>query len=1798
MAIINNLIMNINGQNIVVYPNTVGRAVYINESNGYNLIQALEDLRNNSTSEWADVKNKPFNFIGTDFKVVDGRLQLNGSFSMEWDTIQNKPTVFNSSWGRITGKPTIYPSDWSVINNKPIIYNSNWESVENKPDIYPTNWNTINEKPNFFESEWYTVSNKPFNLLDNNYFYVDEADQLNKLSILPNVFVPFYDVYKNETIANNNIPYLYYNGAMHNGGSSSNILPHLTNIAFVGGTYNANDDIIYYIANGLGINKKYLFVDVANRPINNMVGYYTMPENSSYFFSLKSNGIDSYPSNFPTNNNPKYTSWNGFNYYLVTNASHLFENSRVGRNLNIFRSQFPNCINFNNFYYYPQNSNGGYSFTDVRITGDFSNADINYLIHGYGNSEIVELYMNNFNYLLNAYNRPMIPFIANFQCSTSEYADVNFLNIRISNCNLYAKNLQIQRMCFLNDLELKNADFLTTFNNFNRVCFLFINNMYLYNSNFLSTSIVQDGILGFNSGWSNSNIYIPAALIQSKWIPYSNSTYVTRVNAQYPFLSNGLYSFPWLCLDVKNIAAVSYYGLINNTNIMFNGSKFAFYNCKDNFSFNNYLGSNLRLLINTSESVHCAFYSDPQSINSFSCYATWTQAALYDRSWSRYYNEAVFFNFINFASISEIELESALFNNINQMVFNFDNSFLANYSNMTFTSNVSFVNILGGFQSLAKINIKWTDYTLRHNANINYLCFTLNNFYQLSSIELFNHSYTDYYQELIKNFQFYLPDETPYSREGSISQYGIFHYNNETVSQFKKEIIIHGGTDLDNRWQNVALALNDFFNITDTNIINNEQWVPVTNGYCYQNFNLYINNATRTTMNFISSIPFSDSGSDYSNMISIKFTNTLPENVQQDFTNYHVYGSYTYNTNITVSYFNVLDNTFYLYKPDEVQLYAPLDSRCFVSGGLYTLLHNESFIENTDEIIDVINNINFIYGSQYGYTNVINGNLELNNSFKLDNYTSIKWLYQNTKVKNVYIPESARDIFQLYYNCQYIRTAQCPSNVVNLNQTYMYCNNLITGVIGPKVIDAYMSYAYCNNLKYIEINGNEAQLFNTFYFCNSLNGSFTFDNYKANVTSPFYGSAIEELKIKGNKTTAWFTNVAAYLTNLRKLEIDQYFLGINSSSMPSFYPIAGPNDYLPSLEYIVFNDTYDPELQNWHWGYGSLFGQCNPYMPLLVYQPGANLNAFFNYSCITGCSATNLVVGGFIGNWLGNDWAYAYSPNSITPNMVLFEIGNHIYPPYTSFSSSNGSSPTGNSGNIVLATFPEDGGNTVPYYGSTINFGQYSSTSLLYGAIPYSKNWVEHNNSYFNIGYTYNGCTNMIIPSLIDDYNNFTICNVYYAYHGCPNLVIAIGPSGRQGSYKNIESCFTGCGNLRLVLGGTYKPINIYNSFHGCSNIKKLLGNFNNIYGSFNGAMGSSEAKNTDLNLKANSITYSFAGAGGYFSNVNIEANNLYYSFSGLLCQNTLMINTGNLHQCFNGCGCKNLIVNLYECQSSYGDYNDIGLNQAFCGMPNLENLDISVTYYTLNNAYQFGGECFWSTPNLTRINFYNINIPLECNNSEILPTIMNTVRMNGHANLTTVRMAALPAYCWQFFYNCPQLVNLYIENTDYCTNASMMFYNCVSLTQPIILNNAMNMFMTYYGCISLNDCYCGPKVSNMQLAYYNCVGIPYVNIGPNVTDITAAFIGCTHINRNIVFNSPFINNIATAFEFPTLGYNYFVLGGCDTNDTIFNMQNDILKNYFVNCPEEYQSLMIEWTIDSENSYYYNNLIGLNVYYS
>jgi len=448
MAIVNDLIMQVDGNNIVVYPNTVGRAVYINESNGYNLIQALEDLRNNSIASWNSVTNKPFSSIGDQFRVIDGQLQLNSGVPTEWNDIQNKPNVFNSSWSRISGKPDYFPTSWNDIANKPNNYGSDWNNIDNKPNYFPTDWDLVENRPIYFSTEWNLVenrptdfasswedvNNKPFTYLDN-YFFNVSNDCLSLVNILNLIDM---NTYNNLVDSDQNYYLVYgYEANGSNAGGVGVILPQLNGLQFVAfsnGTYNAKPaqagvkipvegEAYYYpLNNGVWFNFVQNFTQYYfNENIDKITNGYSYNGNQNEI-GLKTDYVTSAIEAFANYNSDTYFFSNDLVIKDIQNANlyKMFFNVKVNRDQSVTFKNYPHNNNFYNIFdSYSSNANLIIGMDDINgqniYTPYLQDAIVNTLIFNfnnyissnaviikpqiYGNSKVDKILINGIQYL-------------------------------------------------------------------------------------------------------------------------------------------------------------------------------------------------------------------------------------------------------------------------------------------------------------------------------------------------------------------------------------------------------------------------------------------------------------------------------------------------------------------------------------------------------------------------------------------------------------------------------------------------------------------------------------------------------------------------------------------------------------------------------------------------------------------------------------------------------------------------------------------------------------------------------------------------------------------------------------------------------------------------------------------------------------------------------------------------------------------------------------------------------------------------------------------------------------------------------------------------------------------------------------------------------------------------------------------------------------------------------------------------------------------------------------------------------
>lgn len=245
-------------------------------------------------------------------------------------------------------------------------------------------------------------------------------------------------------------------------------------------------------------------------------------------------------------------------------------------------------------------------------------------------------------------------------------------------------------------------------------------------------------------------------------------------------------------------------------------------------------------------------------------------------------------------------------------------------------------------------------------------------------------------------------------------------------------------------------------------------------------------------------------------------------------------------------------------------------------------------------------------------------------------------------------------------------------------------------------------------------------------------------------------------------------------------------------------------------------------------------------------------------------------------------------------------------------------------------------------------------------------------------------------------------------------------------------------------------------------------------------------------------------------------------------------------------------------------------------------------------------------------------------------------------------------------YYNCYRLTGPPVCG-DAVIYFFSTYQNCYNITgDPVCGPNVENMFQTYYSCYNLTgQPVCGPKVTNMVNAYYECCNITGQPVcGPNVTNMQRAYYNCRNLTgRADLGNSRYhydayegCSNLSVAVtsNSPNDDGNYvYVYANCpNITDAYFNTYCGTLQprtadcfrghhnkqidpSYVSSLPAAYDvrlniyvnagSLMNDgiyngntgkifgsslfsatgfWTLDPDNTCYYNAMYNVYVYYN
>lgn len=1679
MAIVNNLIMQVDGNNYVVYPYTVGRAVYINESNGYNLIQALEDLRNNAVAEWINIRNKPFTTLSNSFKVVGGQLQLNGSFSTEWNDIQNKPSVFNTSWSRVSGKPESYPSswddlankpnsfvsdwnsvqnkpnyfpaEWNNIANKPTDFNAEWNDVRNKPDYYPTNWELVENRPEQLASTWDDIANKPFNTLDGNYLF---SDSNNRLSLI-NTFMFIDNDNRYQYDINENNYYIFYNLNLNNSYAEA------VQDGFILPQFPTLKSLVYLNYNDA------LNFDGIQVPVQGLIKY----NDINKALTIPIDGSDYYSD---------IHYYNALRYYLNSNISNTFKNLMIDKNdYNFFNLNyvinaqyaFENVIFINKAS--SSSSNKFYSFACPNLLFPdymFYNAGFTFNSMDSGTHASFTLYYNN---QINYRNKYM--FDNMYMITPNPWTDFTFgfraLN-QESTESLYSSyfglnNVNATRICFEIDSATQNRlssgyDGFQIYMdncNINQISGGYYNNIYLncpnsqirqlnlegsfriegniINLQALNVANVKSDIRGLNLDGNDNN---------QSWLTLTFNNVTHRTIGQ---------------VNVENFIGFSFNAY--NSQVTFENT---FRNCIINNESMNYFFNYLHPTYNCNIALYNTFMNTRLNNGGVFSYAPF----LY-RPFSILYHAFDSCYFIQSGGINDSVLTASyVFNNCPNLV----NAYIPNSPNLNeaeymFAHCPNITNIQGG------------GYVGQYSNNY------LNNLYSIA--------YAFYNSDLKDNVEFNLYAIQNCNAENLFG--GI--YSNAYTKE--KKIHIFKDSALDK-----ASLTNPYF-IENNASLNAENITVLDNGRYFGDYHLYIYNDIQSPVYFFNNI-YGTIYNDTPNweivrniiITNVYFTNQVINPLDS---NLWALGPWDKqeNTSLTMAYLNNLTNELYLTQNNEVNNCSPtffngLSNAQIVGlniAGMEYIYSIPAFKQNKEVL-------NFVYFASN--TKVIKP-LNLNRLFvawnlNYDNVNLINasYMYNNTPVTTAVaaLKGKMNNMAFMFNNCQNLTTqfngefnlAEGPGGV-NFSYMFYNCVNLIEPLIPNKFntsntghyTDIFNNmYTNCFNL----INGYIGPTFGAY----SLGGMF--DNCY-NLQAVIMDIEDEDSIIYKNGSFS-YTSLYAAFNNCNRLQKFRIKTKIKNGNHPS--TLNAPINLFTGSP--IFNNckslVYSPTL-GFEGGVRTNYGVFNNCDNLVVMHDDNTY--YWNKE-----NNRNFGIPSQPSNYInGSEW----SGFNATNNIVIVGIGNGIFT-YGDFCN--------NMPNLMMATAAEyitssPNSTFSPTYGSYCN-----CNNLVYGR------FLQLNN-YAGYGYNYNNCSNMLLfetsETALHDMINIgrgfddrsSAIQITYSYYNCFNLVEMRMP--RLGnSFQNIYYSFDNCYNLRYAqIAVNY----MYGAFNNCYNLRYIYHGITNNEKLVNGRF-----------LIQSQLQSSFCNC---YNLINSFANNyliseIYYSFN-----NTYNIrgelNLGFvqhvLQSSFYGSGVGKVIISPTidgRIIDSFGDCpnlysvditleNNIPIQGSFSNCQNLT--DVRFEGLNSNNyvaSYGLGSSYCSDAPNLKNVTFVNYvrilsggsgtgieNINLIGNN-----IVIGYAAFSGYANLKNITGNIYMNNC-NFAYSfssCSSLQqpfnNIYVD----VTNMDCMYANCANLLHSAHYNNVINMYHAYADCANIGDVYIGPTVTNFEYAYANCPNV------------------------------------------------------------------------------------------------------------
>lgn len=1774
MSIINNLVMRIGQNNVVVYPNTVGQAVYMNIDNGYTLPQALNDIRNNAVSEWVNILNKPFTTIRqSDFQVVDGQLRLNssgGGGATDWDNISDKPNYFPSSWSLISAKPETFPSHWEDILGKPTYYPSNWSLLADKPEIYNTDWEHVANAPDAFNTEWNNIYNKPFVFLNQDHFNVEQNNQLSINNLFIHLNEVEYSSLQDRNKINSFYPYIIYHDIeKSNGGGveyyNSLILKQVSNI------YNIIRQSQESIGTGFIVDRNNRIITYSNNKFNivNMIGDNTYLTEANHYYSAQNNDYIIFTSSpytlyFNKNADNLFTGAMTLNNGLVNNISvSLIETAR-NMNVNFEGTEagnlalwMPNLVNFYNGYRCRYSS-----YTSMRMVVGENLKNIEDIFNYSSNlnkpngiaNNVYELrFLNIYNYghrALGSFDYPCENINNLYFCGN------NFLLVTGSYSNNNKFNFQYfgnTHNLFIGPLNLITPNEDSGYS--------YIVDNYYFDNTVMNSWVSLEYYAASNVYNLQNIVFIPSYSTKSDKFygrlafktPYGIDPYTTNINIEVADKSyfNASHSI-WMPDGMDKMISVS------NTILSWNSC--------DNFNIHlSYINTNNLILSN----YLSGYRYISRGFLSLSHLQIRNESNGLWMVYNLFINQKVFYYSPNIKiSIDNIQGLTTGYLSNNFSVTSGIYSDCYNLHNLYIFSNISY----GGLPVCTNCNNLHNIWCNLLQSSPNFISIGFPNFYNCQNLQTL---YTNFNNRVIvegifegsfkgsnftRDIEFNLP-----ILSGRVN--GIF--DNVDIAYNKKiHILPNSFLDIDTQ-----TSLNAIFYAPNAS---NFGYIELSNGRYYENFKLYIYNdysfkeSDFTGMDFKFHQVINNTSSATLSTISIindiDLTKVAYSSSDANLINL---GPYDLNNNslYSTAYYNTVDKNMYLYYP---------------TSNLYLL--STKGVKGTDSwssyqigttFGNKVKHLSFLYNANLKMPLKTNAEADMDNLFPwfcsgMTNLEEGIDFNRFATARGQYL--TPFNAYYLYNGCYNLRQVYNTEYMTNCYSAFNNCTNLTGDLVFRNI--TYTGYAFnnCQNIRSItfSISGQSAP--------EGLPAFFGFNYYT------FYNCRnLRKIKCEFMPGSGGYKVTAGYGY------IDTCFTGC------------------VNLEYMRLSVPSDIDLTNVKGKivakyYGSGMYTCN----YLVYE----VDAPVEYGCGNSSPSIgpNMVVandGNFISlnHWYGGQFMrrdYLYNDYNCNPrNLVIASMGNGS----VGYGKFNYYLP-----NLVMAADTE-----IPVANcdsASMSSSYYNCHSLIYGLMP---TWYNN----YTTG-LYNNCSNL----LIQDYKNILVYkqlkrevqekigvdldNYYtsigigylkYSFENCSNLCYFDSQK-----VDALDYVANNCNNLRLVILRN-KLQQVYGSFNNTPNINKLI---------------------VENNSQLKVLTYAFYNSGITEVKLPKSVRNLQYSF--VYCYNLKTVeyergividpNFQSLNYAFASC---NNLENVYNVPTVKNTSNSI-----FNNHPTLRRVTISPECTELNrlfdncrNLHDIGGD-------------YNNVIVFDstfqgCSN--IVTAICGentTVLTSAYRNCDKLVRSACGNNVVSMVYayaNCPNLTTL----APIGPKVGQMIYtyeNCCNITNwEIVYDRNISYTGTYNLCHNISgdinidglntpyqvsidySCFNNTNISSFRVN--NVYTVSYIACGwcENLTDVwfgnncgpAGYAAACSYNIKNLtIMNERWSSMVADHHE--TNRMNIYVVNNSSSNSAIYSScgRGMIGGGYPTGSgvADEF------WTIDAANHCYYNTTANLYIYYN